>query len=80
MITIGILIQVFVKVFEKYVEYSVIVWEEIISITDDESTNLANTGSSTFGNAKVRYKMDCYILYMFLLVTILLFYNCYYLL
>ena len=80
MIIIGILIQVFVKVFEKHVEYSVIVWDEIISIADDESTNVTNTGSSIFGNAKVRYKMDCYILYMFLLVTILLFYNCYYLL
>ena len=37
------------------------------------STNVTRTASINVHNKKVRYKMNCYILYMVLLVVILLF-------
>ena len=58
-----------------------IVCYEIINVTKTISTNVANTTltnvlstvSIDFDDTKVRYKMNYYISYMFLLVTILLF-------
>ena len=58
-----------------------IVCYEIINVTKTVSTNVANTiltnvlstVSIDFDDTKVRYKMNYYISYMFLLVTILLF-------
>ena len=68
---------------------SVIASDEIISITNSVSINVANSVSTNVTSTlsknvtrtvpinsddkKVRYKMDCYILSTFLLVTILLF-------
>ena len=37
------------------------------------STNDTSTVSIYFGDKKVRYKMDCYILHIFLFVTMLVF-------
>ena len=62
--------------------------DEIINVTDSLSTNVKNTITTNITNTistnvtiivsinsndkKVRYKMNCYILYMFQLVIILL--------
>ena len=51
----------------------VIVWDEVKSVTDSVSTNVTSNVSINSDDKKIRYKMDCYILHMFLLVTILLF-------
>ena len=53
----------------------------IINATESVSTNVTNTISTIVKSTvlinsdykKVRYKMDCYVLHWFLLVTILLF-------
>ena len=37
------------------------------------STNVTSTVSIYFGDKKVKYKMNCYILHIFLFVTILVF-------
>ena len=59
----------------------VIVCDEIINVTDSTLTNVTNvistnalsTVSINSDDKKVRYKMNCYILHRFLLVSILLF-------
>ena len=43
------------------------------NVTNTISTNVTSTMSISSDDKKVRYKMDCYILHTFLLVTILLF-------
>ena len=55
-------------------------WEEIKNFMSSESTIVTKTTSANFTNVpinsdykNVRYKMDCYILHKFSLVTILLF-------
>ena len=60
---------------------SVITCDEIINaagsaptnVMSTVSTNVTRTASINVHNKKVRYKMNCYILYMVLLVVILLF-------
>ena len=69
------------RYLQSIVDDLVIVCNEIISVTDSTSRNVTNTilanvmssVSIKSEDIKVRYKMDCYILHMFLLVTILLF-------
>ena len=54
---------------------SVIACDEIISIVDIASTKMANTiatNASIKCRKKVRYKIDCYMLHIVLLVNILL--------
>ena len=48
---------------------------DIISknVTNAISTSVTSTGSINYDDKKVRYKMDCYILYTALLMIILLF-------
>ena len=60
------------------VDNSVILCDQIIIVADSMSTNVRNAvstnGTSTVSinshNKKVRYKMNCYILHTFLLMTI----------
>ena len=69
------------RYLKSIVDNSVIVCNEIVSITDSVSTNVissvpANVTSNVsinFDNKKIRYKMNCYNLQMFMLVVILLF-------
>ena len=64
---------------KSIVDESVIAWDEIKSVTDSASTNVtisrkvASPVSISTIDKKGRYKMDSYILYTSLLVTILLF-------
>ena len=65
---------------KSIIDDSVIVCDEIISITDNVSTNVTNTTPTNVTNTvsinsydkKVRHKTNCYILHMFSLATILL--------
>ena len=69
------------RYLKSIVDNSVIVCNEIVSITDSVSTNVissvpANVTSNVSinsDNKKIRYKMNCYNLQMFMLVVILLF-------
>ena len=69
------------RYLKSIVDNSVIVCNEIVSITDIVSTNVissvpANVTSNVSinsDNKKIRYKMNCYNLQMFMLVVILLF-------
>ena len=65
---------------KSIVDDSVIVYDEIINVTESVSTNVTITTLTNFTSSvsinsddkKVRYKMNCYILHAFLLVNILL--------
>ena len=61
------------KYLKSIVNDSVIVCDEIINVTGSVSTNGLSALSKISDNKNVRYKMSCYILHTFLLVTILLF-------
>ena len=65
------------RYLKSFVVDSVIAFDEIINDADSVSTNVASTKQTNVSincdNKKVRYKIDCYILQTFLLVTILLF-------
>ena len=85
-IVVGNLAHVFVRIVgiqKSIVDDSVILCHEIINVTDNVSKNVTNTISTNVMSSvsinsddeKVRYKMNFYILHMFLLVTILLFTN-----
>ena len=43
------------------------------SVTNSVSTNVTRTKSINCDDKKIRYRMDCYILHTYLLVTIILF-------
>ena len=71
-------INLTVEYLASAIEDSVIICDEIINDADSVSINLpTNAATSTvlrnFHNKKVRYKIDCYIMYTVLLVIILLF-------
>ena len=69
------------KHFKSIADDKVIACDEIVSVTNSVitnvtitiPTNVTNTVSINFYNKKVTYKMDCYILHTFLLVTICLY-------
>ena len=83
-----IIIEILAHVFVSISDTSVIVCDGIINATDSVSTNVTNaipanmtntmstnvtsTVAITSDDKKVKYKIDCYILYKVLLVIILL--------
>ena len=68
------------RYFKDIVDNTVIAREEMINFIDSGSINCINiisanvtsTVPKNFDGKKIRYKMDCYIFYTFLLVTMLL--------
>ena len=69
------------KCLKIIADTSAIVCNKIIKVTVSVSKNMTNTASTNVtrnalinsDNKKVRYTMDCYVLYTFLYVIILLF-------
>ena len=68
------------KYLKSIADTSMIKCDEIISVMDIVSTNtIAKNVSINCHNKKVRYKIDCYILYtVLLMIVLLLIIICYY--